>query len=377
MVEPSETRSDPGGRTLEDALDERLVTVESGNYERNLAYMVGTEFVPFVRDRGAERVDDIDVYDCQAWATELHRRKKDPDEQFSASSAHTYYAAIRAFLGWCVKKGYLETNPAERDSAEDELPANTGDADRQFWSRRVRKRFVSHMTAEVDETLDDENADEYDRTLVMRDRALVYLLAYSGLRGAEVFRDYDDPRRDGLRWRDVDLERDQPTIRVLGKTRVMEDAAALSQAAEPLQRYYDQLDPASPEWPVFPVLDKGTITRKLGDDLRDAGYAGDRHPIDVARDGGLVPPAMSIQSARNVVKRHSKAAGLPGDDSDDEYLRLHGARRGLGNELYAKDAELSQDILRHKSIETTHESYREEQIAQRAAEAEEVLSEDE
>lgn len=39
--------------------------------------------------------------------------------------------------------------------------------------------------------------------------------------------------------------------------------------------------------------------------------------------------------------------------SDDEYLKLHGARRGLSAELYREKAELVQEVLRHKSVETT------------------------
>lgn len=371
-MDTSQSGATNGGLPLEDALDERLVTVESGNYKRNLRYMIGEEFVPFARERGIERIEEIDVYTCQAWARELHRRRNDETVSLSASSAHTYFAAARAWLGWCVKQGYIGANPAERDSAESELPTDAGDVDRQFWSPSVRRRFVSYLTREVDRALDGEI--DRDPLVLMRDRAIVALLAYSGLRGAEVFNDYDDDGRNGLQWADVDLDRKRPTVRVLGKTRRVENAVVLSAAVDPLRRYYDQLRPASEEWPVFPVLDTGTITRKLGSDLREAGYKGDRHPLDVAREASLTPPALSIQAARKAVKRHSSAAGLP-DDRDDEYLTLHGARRGLGDELYGTSAELSQEILRHKSVETTHRSYREERMAQRAADAEDALEE--
>jgi integrase len=71
------------------------------------------------------------------------------------------------------------------------------------------------------------------------------------------------------------------------------------------------------------------------------------------------------------VEDRSEAAGLTG--SDGAALKLHGARRGLGSELYGADAELAQETLRHKSIETTHESYREEQAVQRREDVEDVL----
>lgn len=50
----------------------------------------------------------------------------------------------------------------------------------------------------------------------LRNRALVYLLAYSRARSAEVLRGPNDARRDGLRWGDVDLE--EGVLTVLGKS---------------------------------------------------------------------------------------------------------------------------------------------------------------
>jgi integrase len=52
-------------------------------------------------------------------------------------------------------------------------------------------------------------------------------------------------------------------------------------------------------------------------------------------------------------------------DSDEEYLKPHGGRRGLGGDLYAQDAELAQELLPHESIETPHESYREQNVIKR------------
>jgi len=327
-----------GDDALEMALEDRLATVESGNYERDLRHMVGREFIPFISDRGVNRLEEIDVDDCQAWARHLHKRASNDDSSLSAASAQTYYAAARAWLGWGVKQGYLTENPALRQSAEGELPTDSGETTRQFWSAETRKEFAAHMNAEVNRTFDGDT--DYTVRRIMRDQAIVLLLAYSGLQGAEIFRDYSDDRRNGLRWNAVDLDREQATVRVLGKTRDQRGAVILPATTNVLQRYRDELTPASDDWPVFPVLDKGTITQTLGDDLRNAGYEGERHPLDVARDAGLTPPAMSLQSARNVIKRHSKAAELPDKESDDEFLKLHGARCDLGEAQYEQNTEL-------------------------------------
>lgn len=57
------------------------------------------------------------------------------------------------------------------------------------------------------------------------------------------------------------------------------------------------------------------------------------------------------------MKRLTDGANIEPDDGH-EYLKPHGARRGLGAELYALgESEKAQQVLRHKSIETTHEAY--------------------
>jgi integrase len=58
---------------------------------------------------------------------------------------------------------------------------------------------------------------------------------------------------------------------------------------------------------------------------------------------------------------------------DGEYLKPHGGRRGLGSQLYAEDAELAQELLRHESIETTHESYREQNVLERRERLHDIL----
>ena len=44
-------------------------------------------------------------------------------------------------------------------------------------------------------------------------------------------------------------------------------------------------------------------------------------------------------------------------DGDHDYLTPHGGRRGAGDILYREDPVLAQTALRHRSIETTKDSY--------------------
>lgn len=87
---------------------------------------------------------------------------------------------------------------------------------------------------------------------------------------------------------------------------------------------------------------------------------------------GIVPPALSTNGARSLMQQLCTAADL---DIDGEYLKPHGGRRSLGSQLYAADPVLAQESLRHKSIETTHAAYREQQAEQRREQIESVLEE--
>lgn len=84
--------------------------------------------------------------------------------------------------------------------------------------------------------------------------------------------------------------------------------------------------------------------------------------MEVLREHEVAPPALSKNGARSLMKRLCDAADI---DIDGEYLKPHGGRRGLGSDLYAQDAELAQELLRHESIETTRESYPEQDVERR------------
>ena len=183
------------------------------------------------------------------------------------------------------------------------------------------------------DALEDDGADE---VRAFRDRALAYLLGLSGVRGAEVVRTPADEKRTGVTWSDVDLE--DGTVRVLEKNRRYEHAQLPERAADVLDRYQRVLDPPSDEWPVFPTGHAPSLHRAARERLRDDDTAVDADTVnsllderdidDVLREFDVVPPAITTDGARSIMKRLSEAAGL---DIDGEYLKPHGARRGLGD----------------------------------------------
>ncbi|WP_236639715.1 tyrosine-type recombinase/integrase [Salinigranum halophilum] len=292
----------------------------------------------------------------------------DDDDPLSAASAHTngpYFTIVRAFLGWCVDDERIDANPARPNRVKDALPEHHGDHDRQFWSAETREALLEFVGERAHDAL-DESADARERAF--RDRALVTMIALTGARGAELFADPRDEHRNGLRWDDIDLE--QGIAVVFGKTREHQPIPLTDRVVESLEGYRTVLDPATEDWPVFPTRHHASLAKTTEEGLHSQGWNADDieatlnalTSMEVLREHAIAPPALSKNGARSLMKRLCDAANL---DIDGEYLKPHGGRRGLGSDLYAQDAELAQELLRHESIETTHESYREQNVLKR------------
>jgi len=140
----------------------------------------------------------------------------------------------------------------------------------QFWSDAQRQTIVRYTWDRAYDAVDEHG---YDALVERRDHALVAVLAYTGVRGAEVLRHPDDDRdgRDGLRWRDVDLERG--VMQVLGKSQRQEPALLSDRAADSLRQWRRVQRPASEDWPVSPTAHApskyGALRDAVGDDLVD------------------------------------------------------------------------------------------------------------
>jgi len=191
-----------------------------------------------------------------------------------------------------------------------------------------------------------------DATVASRDRALVALLAYTGVRGAEAVRDPRNDRRNGLRWSDFELDEEgEETVRVLGKDQQFEHVPVHEKALTRLRAHKRRLDPPRDTWPVFQT----THLKSLYDALPDDVDATPETVDDLLREHDATPPSISINSARNVLERLCLESGIR---EDGEILKPHGARRGLGDQIYHDASpQDAQSLLRHKSIETTHRHY--------------------
>ncbi|MEZ3117708.1 tyrosine-type recombinase/integrase [Halobaculum sp. MBLA0147] len=367
--------SEGDGTRLETAVAARLRSLDAGAYRANSEHVL-EEFVSFLRSRrDVTTLEEIDVLDVRRYAQYLRERVHDDADDLSASSAAgPYFTVVRAFLGWCVDDERLDANPARPNRAREPLPTDRGDHDRQFWSREAREQLLAFVDDRAHEAL--EGDVDVDRTTAFRDRALVTALALTGARGAELFATPRDEDRNGLRWRDVDLA--GGTAVVFGKTREEQPIPLLDRVVTVLDRYRRVLEPPTDEWPVFPTEHAPSLARAAREGLAERGWADERIETaladatasEVLRDHEVPPPAISTNGARSLMRRLCEAAEV---FIDGEYLKPHGGRRGLGSEVYAEDAELAQELLRHESIETTHQAYREERVAETRERVQDVL----
>lgn len=80
--------------------------------------------------------------------------------------------------------------------------------------------------------------------------------------------------------------------------------------------------------------------------------------------------SITTQSARNIPADLCEWS----DYEFEEPLKPHGACRGLCRGIHRENSPLAQDVLWHKSIETTHEGYAQEAAERTRDEADDIIS---
>lgn len=354
-MEPKKDASSPRKSNVENALDSYVKSKAvadpegrgAGNYVSNAESVIQRWADWLECEENVEALETIEPVHLRHYAR--HLKTKVRQDEYTASTAQTYYAYVRAFLTWCSRDQLLDSNPAEDEIALEELPDDPGTREaQQFWSPTDRRQLESYVRQQALAAIE---ADEAEKRKRLREHALVALLAHTGVRGAEVFAHPKDDRRNGATWADVDWA--NGALRVLGKSQEYEYAPLPEVAQKPLRRWKDELDPPTPEFPLFPTEHAPSKYNAVRSQVPDL----DLEDVDidaVVRDYEVVLPAISTEGARSLMKRLCNEAEL---DVDGEYLKPHGARRGLGDELYRANPTDAQAALRHSSISITNESY--------------------
>jgi len=363
MPTRDERRATSEGKPVQTAVDDYL------QYKIKADGSVTTMRSPLERfasfcadDLGVEHVGDLTDRHLRRYSEHLYDRVR-IHNNLAASTANTYFAYVRAFLSWSVREQHLDSNPANTNTAMDPLPEDDGKRKTQYWSADDRDKLTRYVNERVELAL--EGTIRTDPETAFRDRAIVAMLDGTGARGAELFADPKDDKRNGLRWSAVDF--DERLIEVYGKSREYEDAPFPASVHDVLERWRRLQDPPTDEWPVFPsghykskydVLVEELGTERVEVALEDRGSTGKAEILDqLHREHEVPPPSISKEGVRRLMKRLTDEANID-PDGDYDYLTLHGARRALGRDLYAGGmSEKAQEALRHKSIETTHEAY--------------------
>jgi len=244
----------------------------------------------------------------------------------------------------------------------DPLPEDDGKRKRQYWSAEDREALLEYATKRVDMAL--EGTIRTDVEAAFRDRAIVVMLDGTGARGAELFADPKDDKRNGLQWKDIDF--DERLIEVYGKSREYErgsvscECPRRPQAMVPGARADDRSVARLPtgHYGSKSARSRMHSARRQSRALDDRGDAGKTEVLDrLHREHEVPPPSISKEGVRRLLKRFTDEAGIE-PDGEYDYLTLHGARRALGRDLYTgRMSEKAQEALRHNSIETTHEAY--------------------
>ncbi|SFG71692.1 Phage integrase family protein [Halopelagius inordinatus] len=354
-----------------ETVDRYLRSSGDSTQYRDTAETVLGQFETWLRRRDLDSFEHLERDGEQIirrYADRLNQRV-DADG-IAASTAQMYYNVISGFLGFCVRDGVLSRNPATTDRAREPLPRDDQDRTQQFWTPDVRRQLVEYTNDRAYEAIENEGLDA---TETVRERAFVHVLAYTGVRGAEVLRVSGDDRegRQGLTWNRVD--RESWTFRVWGKSQSWEDVSVLEQARDAIESWYRVQDPPTDEWPVFPTAhapSKYAAVREAREDAED--LLADADVESVLRECEIAPPAITTHGARTVLARIAENAGV---EVDGEAPKLHGARRGLGDTLFRKDRGLASDILRHSSLSVTKEAYSHIDASERGDAASELLDE--
>lgn len=379
--EPSD--STPLDEPLADFLDAKAKTIEevetedgsdvrrSGNYVLALERVV-PEWIEWMDRRDVTTLEDVDSRHLARYAGHLARRvnarrANGDTEGITAATAWNYYSLVSAYLHYCRQWEYIPENPADTDRAKDEMPdrPTTDSGEQQFWSTQQRKTIVRHVEDRVHEAI---NADPQSRDALTaaRDRALVYVIGFSGVRGAEVLAASRDERRTGITWGNVDTESE--VLTVLGKSQKIEKAPLTDRPVAALDRWQELVDPPVDEWPVFPSFHLASLREAARAQLRERGLGADSIDaitslgtadlIDAFRERELVPPSLTTEGGRYALKKLSDEADVHCAGDSKDYLTLHGARRGVG-EAYYDEAGFgdAQRVLRHEDPSTTSKMY--------------------
>ena len=103
------TEVESGGSDLLAAIENYTAGLETGNYRTNVDTRLHAWVDWLRRERGVDRVEDVEVLDCRRYAATLKRQARDGD--IASTTARTYYAYVRSFTLVVRRRGARRVEP--------------------------------------------------------------------------------------------------------------------------------------------------------------------------------------------------------------------------------------------------------------------------
>ena len=200
---------------------------------------------------------------------------------------------------------------------------------------RIEDAVGAYTTFPEDTYPLDKQRARYKALKTARDRALVFVLAYTAVRVGGLLRDPNDPRRRGVCWEDLSLE--DGSTDVYRKKQQWDAASLPGPVISPLRSYRQLMDPPTERWPAFPTFDQRTLAGLVQEELADRGERpeaiterreGSARDLLLTLDEDVRPPSIATDGARSILQRLSAGADIDIAHPKHDYLAPHGGRRG-------------------------------------------------
>lgn len=110
----------------------------------------------------------------------------------------------------------------------------------------------------------------------------------------------------------------------------------------------------APDWPLISTFHRPSVYDRLPNDVDTDTLDGLGDIFDALRIHEYRPPALTTDGARRLFRRLTDEAGI---DVDEDYLKLHGARRSVGRVLAMQQGADAAAVQLGNSVAIVEESY--------------------
>ncbi len=183
-----------------------------------------TKFAEWCEQQQLE-LEKIKQADIRRFLEEMRKRKNQKGTPISSYTEHGYAQVIKGFLSWCSKEDGIDIFVSDRLFKHIEMP-------------KVQTKVIETFSKDQIKAILLACSKEYNDTLTVRDKAIIYVLFDTGIRAGELC---------GLTLDCVEVRPDDVYIRVLGKGDKWREVGLGREARIALHRYISRYRRADKE----------------------------------------------------------------------------------------------------------------------------------